>query len=222
MLNRAARYFPIIRELRRRLRENDSILEIGSGPFGIGEFYRHSFIGCDVSFPCQPKAPMLPIIASATNLPFRDQSFDAVVVSDVLEHVPPDSRDRVIREALRVTRKLAIFGFPCGPHAFENDRKLFETYDRRQKNAPIWLVEHMRYKFPTEDVFDHLEKRWDLSSFGNENLNFHFWVMCREMSPVWNYLFSAVLRIFPQVTAFLLRGADREPYYRMIFVLEQR
>jgi SAM-dependent methyltransferase len=39
----------------------------------------------------------------ALRLPFRDQSFDAVLIRDLLHHVP--SRDRALREAARVLRE---------------------------------------------------------------------------------------------------------------------
>src|SRR5579863_1204965 len=145
MLNWAARYFPILRVLKPQLSETDSLLEIGSGPFGVGAFRRHPFIGCDVSFPFPPKAPMIPVVATATNLPFGDKSYDAVIVSDVLEHIPPEKRMDVVSEALRVTRKIAVFGFPSGMEAFECDRKLAQTYDQQHLERPVWLQEHMLY-----------------------------------------------------------------------------
>jgi hypothetical protein len=85
------------------------VLEIGSGSVGLGKFYQSVFVGCDVVFTFKPRHPMLPIVASAANLPFLDQSFDAVVASDVLEHIPPSHRPAVIKEALRVARKVVIF-----------------------------------------------------------------------------------------------------------------
>src|SRR5271155_5182490 len=113
MLNWAARYYPILRALKQHsLLSTGSILEIGSGPAGLGTFRKVPFVGCDLSFSWTPEWPMTPVIASATDLPFGDNSFDAVVASDVLEHIPPELRATVISEALRVARKLVIFGFP--------------------------------------------------------------------------------------------------------------
>ncbi len=222
MLNWAARYFPILRVLKQRLTRTDSLLEIGSGPFGIGKFYHAPFVGCDIYFPVRPRAPMQPVLTSATNLPFGDRSFNAVVVSDVLEHVPPDERAVLIREALRVTRKIAIFGFPCGPQALTYDRKLAETYDHLGRDKPVWLQEHMLHPFPTEALFEDVQPEWIVSSFGNESLDFHYWVMRREMRRYWTYGFTVLLVLMPRLVERALRRADREPFYRRIVVVQQR
>ena len=222
MLNWAARYFPILRALKAQFSESDSLLEIGSGSAGIGQFHAIPFVGCDINFPWPPQAPMRPVVASATNLPFSDQSFDAVVASDVLEHVPPENRMIVIREALRVARKIAIFGFPSGSQAFEFDVKLAEVYDRGGIDKPEWLEEHMRYQpFPTKQLFEGLQNEWLVSSFENENAVFHNWVMRQEMHRLGLYGFRVLLALLPRLMERLLRYADREPFYRQIVVVKR-
>lgn len=221
MLNWAARYFPIVRVLKQHLNGTSSVLEIGSGSVGLGKFYRTAFVGCDVSFQFKPKRPMLPVMATAASLPFADRSFDAVVASDVLEHIPPPSRALVIKEALRVTRKVAIFGFPSGPEAFEYDCNLAKVYDRRKLARPVWLDEHIRYGFPEEDLFDGFTAVWDVSSVGNESVGFHFWTMRKEMRQGWEYGFRFLLAIMPGSVERLLMYADRQPFYRRIVVCEK-
>jgi hypothetical protein len=222
MLNWAARYFPILRALKPQLSDTDSLLEIGSGSLGIGMFFRTPFVGCEINFPSPPRPPMLPVVASATSLPFCDRSFDGVVVSDVLEHIPPEQRMIVIREALRVTRKIAIFGFPCGGKALEYDIKLAQVYDRSRQDRPVWLQEHLRYQpFPTAELFEELQYDWRVNSFDNENVVFHNWVMQKEMQPRGIRLFRVLLAALPRVMESLLRRADREPYYRKIVVVQR-
>ena len=222
MLNWAARYFPIVRLLKPHLSETDSLLEIGSGSIGIGMFYHAPFVGCEINFLSVPNPPMLPVVASATSLPFEDRSFDGVVLSDVLEHVPPDQRMIVIREALRVARKVIIFGFPSGSKAFEYDVKLAEVYDRSRQDRPVWLQEHLRYQpFPTKELFEELKCEWAVSSFDNENVVFHNWVMQKEMHRTGIWFFRILLNMLPRQVESLLRHADREPYYRKIIVVER-
>lgn len=222
MLNWAVRYFPILRALRPHLSDTDRLLEIGSGTVGLGMFCPASFVGCEIKFAGEPKRPMLPVTASATNLPFEDKSFDGVVASDVLEHIPLDLRTEVIREALRVTRKVAIFGFPSGCKAAEYDLRLAAVYDRCSEPRPEWLTEHLRFQpFPTIDMFKSLGPEWMLSGFGNENVAFHNWVMEREMHRFTVLLFDALLTEIPHLVEAALQLADREPFYRQIVVVKR-
>lgn len=165
---------------------------------------------------------MLPLIANAANLPFQDQSFDAVVASDVLEHVPPQCRNAVIQEALRVSRKVAIFGFPSGTLAFEYDEKLARVYDSCRQPRPVWLEEHFCHGFPSEDLFNDLKAHWDVTSFGNESVGFHLWMMKKEARRLWVYAFRLLLALAPGSVESLLKHADQEPFYRRIVVVRHR
>jgi SAM-dependent methyltransferase len=43
------------------------------------------------------------------DLPFESGSFDTVMLNDMLHHVPRDGQERLLREALRVGRKVQVF-----------------------------------------------------------------------------------------------------------------
>ncbi len=219
MLNWAVRYFPILRVLKGRMAAGEVLLEIGSGSFGLATYYKNPFVGCDVNFPWPPEKPMLPVRCSATNLPFGDASFAAVVVSDVLEHVPPEHRTTVMREALRVARKVVVFGFPSGSPAYERDRQLHDYLKKRGISNCDWLEEHMRYPFPDRTLFEGLTPEWSVESFGNEHVAFHDWVMRMEMSGKVSHLFALLLKLAPHLFEVLLRFADRAPFYRMLVVV---
>jgi Methyltransferase domain len=219
LLNRAARFFPILRELRSQGITGGTVLEVGSGSLGVGEFWTGPFVGSDISFPSRPLKNMLAVRCSGHQLPFKDGAFNAVVVSDVMEHVPPGQRIQVVGEVLRVARNMAVFGYPCGPDAFELDKKLYYEYRRRNLPPPVWLEEHMLYLFPDEELLANLPRGWRSKIFPNENLQFHSWMMKREMSWVWERSFRVALRIVPGLVERLLQRANGEPSYRKIFVL---
>jgi Methyltransferase domain len=194
-------------------------LEVGSGSLGLGEFWPGLFVGCDTTFSSRPVKNMRAVRCSGERLPFEDKVFDAVVVSDVMEHVPPAKRKQVVAEVLRVARKVVVFGYPCGPAAFELDQKLYRDYQRRNLSPPGWLEEHMLHPFPDESLLAELPAEWKRNVIPNESLAFHYWMMRTEMFRLWNWSFRLVLRIIPGFVEVLLRRANQEPSYRKIFVL---
>ena len=219
MLNRAARFFPILRELRTHLPEGGSLLEVGSGSIGLGEFWNGPFVGCDTTFTSRPSGKMLAVRCSGHQLPFQDASIDAVVVSDVLEHVLPALRKQVIYEVLRVARHVVVFGYPCGPAAFAVDQKLYREYQDRGVQPPLWLEEHMLHPFPEEDLLQSLPPSWQKRVIPNDHLQFHYWMMKKEMFRLWNSVFRLALRAVPSFVERFLESTNREPSYRKIFVL---
>jgi SAM-dependent methyltransferase len=219
LLNRAARFFPILLQLKRNVPSGATLLEVGSGSLGLGEFWLGRFVGCDVTFSSRPVKQMSAVRCSGHQLPFEDGSFDAVVVSDVMEHVPPAMRELVVEEVLRVARKVAVFGYPCGPAAFAVDERLYRRYQSRGRRVPGWLEEHMLYPFPDEDLFGELPSPWKKSVVPNESLEFHYLMMRAEMFWLWDYSFRLALLMMPRLVERLLRRANQEPTYRKIFVL---
>jgi hypothetical protein len=222
LLNRAARFFPILEELKSQLPQGGTLLEVGSGSLGLGEFWRGAFVGCDLMFSSPPVKNMRAVCCSGHQLPFGDGAFDAVVVSDVMEHVPPEFRKTVVEEVLRVARQVVVLGYPCGPAAFALDQKLYQAYENRDLSPPVWLQEHMLHAFPDEGLLSQLPSIWKRKTIPNESLLFHEWMMRKEMVRLWDYSFRLLLRIAPDFVARLLQGVNREPSYRKIFVLTRQ
>src|ERR1700742_745592 len=79
LLNRASRFFPILQALQSVLKTGGTLLEVGSGSLGIGEYWHGPFVGCDLSFASRPVRNMQAVRCVGQQLPFRSGSFDAVV-----------------------------------------------------------------------------------------------------------------------------------------------
>ncbi|HOO69392.1 MAG TPA: methyltransferase domain-containing protein [Bacteroidales bacterium] len=47
-----------------------------------------------------------------TSLPFKDNSFDLTVCTEVLEHIPPEKLGKACRELMRVSRRYLLIGVP--------------------------------------------------------------------------------------------------------------
>ncbi len=172
-----------------------------------------------MAFSSRPVKNMRAVRCSGCQLPFADGAFDAVVVSDVLEHVPPGQRQHLVFEVLRVARKVVIFGYPCGTAAFELDQKLYRGYQSRRLPPPVWLEEHMLHPFPDENLLAELPEGWRRKVMPNESLPFHYWMMKAEMFRLWDYSFRLSICILPRLVERFLQSIHREPSYRKIFVL---
>jgi SAM-dependent methyltransferase len=87
----------------------EKVLEVGGGRSGLTSllYPNAQVVNIDLngeyaSAPCNQWPGVRFVCGDATDLPFEDESFDAVTMFDLLEHVPDDRR--AIREAFRVLR----------------------------------------------------------------------------------------------------------------------
>lgn len=86
---------------------------------------------------------------TGTKLPFEDKQFDLVVCTDVLEHIPPDSRTEFLQEAARVTKTHFLICFPFKQKASDLiETQLAETFEKLNGKPHPWLGEHREYGLP--------------------------------------------------------------------------
>jgi len=95
--------------------KDDRILDIGCGSGTYQKAVGKSiYVGCDLNSQSLKKAAKAPnagyICADATHLPFKDNSFDIVLCSEVLEHL--DSPLKAIKELARASKKVIVVTFP--------------------------------------------------------------------------------------------------------------
>lgn len=87
--------------------------------------------------------------ANLTGIP--DNSFDAAVSWDVLEHVPPEQREALLAEMFRVTKtrgRVIISAFFRRTFGF---RATGATFLLRRGQLPSWYLEHITIPSPTID-----------------------------------------------------------------------
>lgn len=112
--DRYDRYAEIARVLRSALGPGaHRVLDVGDTA-GYLQYFEHELwvAGIDLHLEDARLEGSRPLIGDGARLPFPDGSFDAVVSSDVLEHVPPDHRPAFLAELRRVSRDLVIVAAP--------------------------------------------------------------------------------------------------------------
>lgn len=217
----AIRYLPIAKEIKQM--GDVSVLEVGSGGLGVAPYLNRPVTGIDEDF-SPPHHPLLNMVKGiGENLPFEDKNFDVVISVDTLEHVPPENREKVIAEIVRVAKKEIILAFPSGPMPIEQDQELSNVYQKKFGHEFHFLVEHLKYGLPDEQQVTKILKKLagqkaTLRVDGNENLKLRNFLMTGWMTknPLVNLFFRKVLLL---ATPIFVR-MQFDPYYRKIFYVK--
>lgn len=92
------------------------------------------------------------IKADATDLPFKDGSFNTAISLDVLEHIPADKREKVMSEIARVASEYIILTAPFHSDAIVLAENIFHEFHVRtmNKDLPV-LKEHLVNGLPDLD-----------------------------------------------------------------------
>lgn len=222
----ALRYIPVVAQIKKAHLENSKILEIGPGSLGVTPYLERQIDGIDVDF-SGPQTDLLnKIKGTATQLPFRKNSYDAVISVDVLEHLNSEEREKAIREMLRVAKKLAIVVVPIGDLAQSQDKELADRWNRLFEEKNQFLSEHIKNGLPKTDEIlvtidkskRQLGKRAKVKSFPNLNLGVRKILMKTWItkSKIIYYIYlKGYLLLLP-----VLKYANFGNCYRRVFVIE--
>lgn len=112
--DRYSRYGAIVRALRATLGTGSlRVLDVGDGAGYLSSFDPDLVaVSVDLHPTPDPLSGTVRMAADGTHLPFLDGTFDAVVSSDALEHVPPALRADFIAELARTSRELVLLAAP--------------------------------------------------------------------------------------------------------------
>jgi SAM-dependent methyltransferase len=140
-------------------------------------------VGVDVVLADKPLPETVAVNADGTRLPFAADTFDAVVSSDVLEHVPPAGRPAFLVELARVSRDVVAVAAPFDTAGVAGCEDLARRYALFSAAAPQpQLEEHRQNGLPSlPQTVEALEAAGStVVTVGNGNL--------------WDWLVMMVLR----------------------------
>lgn len=94
------------------IRPNEKVLDIGCGNGVVSillkKYLRINITGCDRD-KYLTKTINYKSMVNDSKLPFKDNAFDVAMFNDVLHHTDYDNQVKLIREAMRIAKKVAIF-----------------------------------------------------------------------------------------------------------------
>lgn len=172
--DRYDRYGAIARCLRASLGEGaHRVLDVGDAAGYLRIFAGDlRLVGVDVYVQPERLEGAVPLVGDGSNLPFADRTFDAVVSSDVLEHVPAETRPAFLAEISRVSRDLVIVAAPFDTQGVAGVEEMIRRFvPIVTGKAQDQLDEHMENGLPDlEATRQALTAHGQVAVAGNGNL----------------------------------------------------
>jgi hypothetical protein len=164
------------------------------------------------------------IQADATNMSIDPNSYDAVITTDVLEHIPNDKKDDFISECIRVARDYVIIAAPFDTEGVDDVERATNDFNKILFNEDqAWLAEHFDNKKPNiEHTVDFIEKLgYRAEVIGGNNI--YSWLFTTHINLMEAKLgvdSVEICRLNQLLNDQLLNSDDTSaPYYRHFIVI---
>lgn len=221
----ALRYLPVVKLIKQSKIDSPKILEIGSGPLGIAPYLQKEITAVDLDFSGPHTSLLTKVKSSALSLPFKKQSFDVVIMMDVLEHLPYEKREKAIREAVRVCKQLLVIGSPCGKQSEAEDLYLSNYYQQIHDQLFPFYQEHLKYHLPSKSwindtiikTVEKLKRKMIIKIQGNINLKLHRILMKGWITK--NIIIDIIFRKTLLLFIPIMMRMNQEPSYRKLFIV---
>ena len=220
----ALRYLPIVKAIKKiKSWPSCSILEVGSGWLGISPYLGRKIIGLDEDFENKQYFLTKQVKGNILKIPFKKDSFDIVICTDVLEHIDNNNQDKAIAELLRICKKYLFIGIPTGAASLNQDILLNKIYGKKYNKNFLFLSQHLANGLP--DVGKTLNlikknaeifgKKIKIKTTANENLNTRLFLMKGWITKnkLKDFFFRKIMLFFLPVLVIL----EQPDYYRTSF-----
>jgi hypothetical protein len=164
------------------------------------------------------------VVGDATNMPFEDNTFDTVISTDVLEHIPPDKKDDFVKECIRVAKSYIIIAAPFDTEGVDEAERATDDFNRALFGASQqWLEEHFANGKPNLKRVQAIAKRQAVAveTVGTNNLL--TWVVSTHVNLIeakQGLDQSAHKKLNKKLNVNLLETADMiGPYYRHFVII---
>ena len=141
--------------------QKGEILDVGGGVKGLNRFVKNKVVVSNLREG--------DVLADGRALPFADNSFSLVTSIDVLEHIPPQDREKFVSELKRVAKKRVILSFPLGTKVHIRAEKELKDFLEKKGEEVGYLEEHIANGLPTLKELEEILKNHPFQVFFGEN-----------------------------------------------------
>ena len=134
--------------------KSKNILEIGAGNKTVSNYFKNQglkVIVLDIDERLGPD-----VVGDVLKMPFENNSFDAVLCAEVLEHLPFEKFEETLAELKRVTKKYVVLSLPHFGHSIKLNFKIPLIKEKRFA---------IRLPFPVKHHFNG-EHYWEIGKKG--------------------------------------------------------
>ena len=222
--DRYGRYGTIARAVRSCLGPGrHQVLDVGESAGYLPLFDPNlDVIGVDIEVSAAPLEGAVRVLGDGRSLPFLDGSFDAVVSSDTLEHVPGDGRSAFLAELSRVSRDLVVVAAPFDTPGVAGAEELVRRFALLATGEPqVQLEEHRVNVLPRLEETENVLREYGLSVISAGSGNLHDWLLMMLVKyqlgarPALKALVDGYDILY---NALLAARNDVAPYYRHVVV----
>jgi len=187
------RHFALIDEMKSS--SFKSVLDIGGLPQSHKNFFpKVRFTILNLTSPKKYKDNKF-VKGSVLKIPFKNNTFDLIVSSDMMEHILRKNRKKAIDEIIRVSSKKIILVFPCGKKSQSSEKIVLfvgKFFGRKMR----WLSEHKECGLPMiseiEQIINSNKKVKSLEV--KQNFNICLWLLFSLISPMFRIALKNVNR----------------------------
>lgn len=205
----------IVKEMKKNLKINRPlhILDLGGYNGAARQLLQQDRVTILDVFPDEKLEDYIRV--DSVGIPRDDNSFDIVISTDVVEHIPPEYRDTFLNDAIRVAKIATIIAAPFEHDTYEvaQEEMIANTlYQGATGEEYCWLKEHHDYGLPS--------RSWIESRLRNDT-NLSFGRFSHSSLRLWGELISSGFFVANNVAAVdrnmarQLKALNRE-YFRSI------
>jgi len=204
--------------------KNSTILDVGGTNRSYKDFVSENRYHILNIIPSSNEKDISFTLASATEIPFDSNTFDFVISSDTIEHIPIESRKEAIDEMIRVAKKEIVLFVPCGKYAKKYEKIILNIGLFFKRNMK-WLIEHENCVLPMEeDINEILRNNNSVEEFKIfNNHNIFLWFLSSLFNPVVRFTFNRLDRVkMGEHLKFWGYFSLGKNHYRKIYVIRKK